>query len=390
MATDLQKRFNKLKMDLLTKKKFAFLSSVFFSLNFHWDESVDTACVNDLDMYVNPDFFESLDYNVQLFVLLHETWHVAFKHVVRFKEIPNGQHLLYNYAADYVINDTLYLDGVKLWDQCLHDPQYRHWSTDQVYVHLKKDPPPELDEKHGDLRENPSGKGGAGSQEKMPGMPKKSNKEIESKIDEVILKAAMQAEMAKSPGSIPGEIQIYIEELKNPKLDWTLLLQRFLNDFIKTDYSWSRPNRRYMPEFYLPTMHNPGMLHLAVAWDLSGSTSDDNVNTMMTEVAEARRMLQPVTTTVLTFDTDIKQVTELSVHQPITDVQLAGRGGTDFEPVIKYFMDNRPNLLIIFTDMGADPITTIPDFPILWIAIDAWEHAPKQPVGEVIEYISED
>ena len=365
-------------MKLLTDSRFVFLSTVFFSLEFKWDDTIPTACVNGLTMKVNPSFFMDLNQSVQLFVLLHETWHVALKHIIRAKQIPEENFLLFNYAADYVINDSLHLDGVQLWESCLHDDKYRGWSTEQVYKDLLADPPEEPDPSYLDIEVTDSSS--TGKEEETV------NTAVQDKLDRILMKAATQAELSKSQGHMPGEVKRYIDDLKEPKLDWSIILHRYLNEFIKTDYSWSRPNRRYMPEHYLPTLHNPGMENLAVAWDLSASVTEEEISIMMTEVEEARRKLQPVTTTVVTFDSKVQAEQHIQLHTPITDVGLVGGGGTWFDPVIEHFQKNPPNLLIIFSDMCAQPITKIPDFPVIWVGINAPENVPKQPVGEVIHY----
>jgi predicted metal-dependent peptidase len=73
---------------------------------------------------------------------------------------------------------------------------------------------------------------------------------------------------------------------------------------------------------------------------------------------------------VLQFDADIKGK-PMTMKKARREIQLTGRGGTDFQPIIDYFIKNRKNIdgLIIFTD-GFAPIPKVaPDMArkILWI-----------------------
>lgn len=395
MSRELEKAFNKTKMAFITNPNAVFISSVFFSLNFKWDDSVPTAYVDGLTMGVNPDFFLSLPEKQRVFVLAHETWHIALKHVTRFSEIPDGNRLKYNYAADYVINDLLYLDNYTLWPSCLHDEKYRDMSTEAIYKELKDEPNEDFDPQHGDIKGGPNSKEpGSSSQGNAPQSGSQSasgpsQKDIENKIDEIILKASTQADIQKSAGRIPSEVSIHIDKLKNPQLPWQILLHRYMDEFDKTDYSWARPNRRYMPDVYIPTLHSPGIERVAMAWDLSGSVQNHEIADMMAECESIRQKLQPQVTEVVTFDTQVKAVTELAMHDPISKVKLAGRGGTNFEPVFEHFRKTKPNVLIVFTDMCSYPVEKTPDFPVIWVAINAPDWAiDNQKFGEVIPYTS--
>lgn len=383
------KALSQAKIRLLMNKKATFISSVLFSLNLKWDESIPTACVDGVTMSINPDFFVSLSLNERMFILVHETWHIAFKHIQRFryhknksKEENELSFLKYNYAADYVINLQCKDDGFSIPEGGLIDEQYRGMSTEQIYNLLKDDPDEDFDPSYGDMTmPGPSGEGDSDSQ---------NSRVISSKIDSILLKAATQQAMSKSPGKLPGEVSVYIEAIKNPKLPWNRILQRYMDEFNKSDFSWTRPNRRYMPHHYLPSLHANAIDRLTVAWDLSFSVSDDDIAIMMGEVEEARKKLNPTVTQVLGFDTRVVFDTSLSMHEPITKVQPKGRGGTSFDCVMQYLVDKRikPNVLIMFTDMGDYPCNVNPQCPVIWIAINAHPYFLEQgqPFGHIIEY----
>lgn len=390
MTQDLQRAFDSTKMDLLLDRKLAFISSVFFSLKYKWDDTIETAKVSTTTMSISPDFFLSLNPRVRLFVLIHETWHVVFKHVIRFLEHEklaladgtiNPNFLRYNYAADYVINSQCRDDGMELWEHALYEEKYRGWSTEQVYNDLKTLPDDHFNPMYGDLVEDKTEQG-----EDAP-----SQKDIEAAVDQIIIKAALQADIQNEPGSVPGSIRLYLDKLLNPKIPWDVLLHRYADEVARNDYSWAKPNRRYMPEHYLPSLQGVRLERMAVAWDISGSVTTKIRTIMATELESIRRKIMPEVTEVVTFDTDIRSVTKLMPHDSISKVPLVGGGGTCFTTLIDHFRKNPPNLLIIFSDMCDSPVEIDPKFPVIWVAIDTPEYyRNKQKFGQYVEYDSKE
>ncbi len=77
------------------------------------------------------------------------------------------------------------------------------------------------------------------------------------------------------------------------RLDWRVLLRRFLTDRARNDYSWSAPNRRFIDSsLYLPPLRAEGMETLAVIIDTYGSLPTEILGEFWSEprglVAEVR------------------------------------------------------------------------------------------------------
>ena len=65
-----------------------------------------------------------------------------------------------------------------------------------------------------------------------------------------------------------------MEEFR-PKLDWRVLLQKFMENYDRTDYRWAPPNRRHVHSgLYLPGARNESLGEVVIAIDTSGSVSD--------------------------------------------------------------------------------------------------------------------
>mgnify|MGYP001429319197 CR=1 FL=1 len=81
------------------------------------------------------------------------------------------------------------------------------------------------------------------------------------------------AEAAKAQGKLSSNMESLISDITDPKVDWKTVLARFLRANNKSDFSWVRPNRRFIGRgMYLPSLHNPCLEEIAIAVDTSGST----------------------------------------------------------------------------------------------------------------------
>jgi len=59
-------------------------------------------------------------------------------------------------------------------------------------------------------------------------------------------------------GSSPAGLDRVIEQTNRSKIDWRSALRRFAQEVARRDYSWFRPNSRYMPQgLYLPSLAQP-------------------------------------------------------------------------------------------------------------------------------------
>lgn len=376
------KALNKAKIALMAKPDSVFFSTVCFSLKHVWDDRIPTAGTDGVSVLYNPDFFLSLSEDVRTFVVLHETLHVAFMHPVRVGALDKQK---YNTAADYVINDVCKKAGFTLWDQALWDAQYRDMSTGQVYELLPDKPPGQGNPMAGDIMEPGSqSKGGEdGKSGSDPGDAVARAKEVADEIDDILIRASVASKMSgDKPGSIPGELEVYLDKLLNPKLPWQRILQKWMSQVAKADYSWRKPNRRFFPRHYLPSLYSEGLGVIAMATDTSCSVSDQGFTSYFAEIHSVLKQLKPTRLDLLHFDTSIKQIDQIRSVQDLNRVKFTGRGGTDIWPVIEWAAKNRPQVLIIFTDGYFNHQPVDPKVPILWIIND--NPGFTAPYGKVI------
>jgi len=388
-----------------------FLATVTFSLKHSFNSECKTARTDGISIEYNPTFFKSLNPEQRTALIAHEAWHVALMHMTRQgKRLPD----FYNYAGDYVINQLLVDDNFELPPNGLQDDKYRDMSTNQVYDILYEEAPKidmdlldivfsdgsgdkEQDKEQGGNEPNndpgkAKGSGGEGDKEeektkaqgKKP-TPNKNTKEIEAHIKGILVKASTQSKLHnEKPGSIPGEILREIDRLINPKLPWEAILQRFLTEKVKDDYTWQRPNKRFLPDFYLPTQYSESLTHITIAIDTSGSITPEDLRAILSEIQYIRDVFKPKKMTILDCDRTIHNVYEVDEDTHILDLKFTGGGGTSCFPVIHYCKDNPTTALVYFTDLYLQKWTKEVDFPILWIVYD--NPNAKVPIGEITHY----
>src|SRR6202007_1843385 len=61
------------------------------------------------------------------------------------------------------------------------------------------------------------------------------------------------AETAHAYGRLPQGCERFIDRATKPRVDWRAMLRRFVQAHVRTDYTWSTPNKRYLAQgYYLP------------------------------------------------------------------------------------------------------------------------------------------
>lgn len=353
---------SKAKIRLMSRPDTTFFTTVLFSLRIMFDDRVPTACTNGKWIKIGTKFFMELNPEEQLFLLVHEALHVAYMHMMRL----SGRDMRkWNWACDYVINLHLVERGFKIPSVGLLDHKYKGMRAEQIYDLLPNDPPPELME---DLVESDE-----------------DHEAIERDIQDILIRASMQAKMAgDKPGTIPGEIEIFLQKLLNPKLPWDKLMRKWLQKFAKTDYSWRKPNRRFFPKFHLPSLHGVKMINAAIAVDTSGSVTDEEFHRAVSETYGMINLLRPEKVTFIQFDTNIKSVDEIKTAGDMMNIKFTGRGGTLIEPVLEWANAEKPELLLVFSDGGFSFYDVETRVPVLWLIYNNGRF--NAPFGKVVHY----
>lgn len=373
LEAEAYKALDKAKVTVMRDTNHAFASFVICNLNHIISDKYPTAATNGLSVYYNPEFFLSLTKDVRAFVVLHEIWHVCLRHCItqKYSQATTEEDfnpIVFNIAGDYVINLLLKDAGVTLWENCLVDEKYRDMSTVQIYKKLMEE---------ATIIECPM-------MDVMPDESGKDKKEAETKLDGIILAAAKISNAGSKPGSLPGELEVYIDQLSNPVLPWKTILKRFFVKKTKEDTNWSKPNRRYSSDVFLPTMDSDALGHVAMIMDMSGSVSDEEIRQFVSEIYSVLANSRITEVTVVQFDTRIVGVDVLKNKKDIKKLKFKGRGGTDISPVMDWIDKNNPDAAIIFTDGYFYECDVKTKVPLVWLIHGGCDFS--WPQGQIINY----
>ena len=129
------------------------------------------------------------------------------------------------------------------------------------------------------------------------------------------------------------------------------------------------------------------MGHIACAVDTSCSVTDQQFAAFRTEIVQLQSKYQPETLTVCDFDTEIRHVHKLHRGDDARQIAFSGRGGTNMHPVFEHYTkaENKPKVLIVFSDMECAPITEDPGFPVVWVRLKT-NYGFKPTFGTVIDF----
>ena len=330
------------------------------------DDWCPTAATDGRHLYYNTQFFNAMSNKEIEFVIAHEILHCVFDHLGR-REDRNP--ILYNIAADYIVNNTLVRDRigemVKIVS-CYQDFKYEGWTSEAVYDDLFKQQEEkgeeylkqlgEMLDEHVDWGdEDGDGKGDSedGSEGKG-GRPSYSKDEL-AKIRDEIKENMMSAAQAAGAGNVPGEVARMIKELTEPKMNWRELLRQQIQSTIRCDYTFSRPSRKgWHTGAILPGMNFADTIDVAIGIDMSGSIGDAQGKDFISEVKGIMDEYQEYNIKMWCFDTKVYNEQDFSADngEDLLDYKLMGGGGTDFDANWNYMKEEGyvPKKFIMFTD----------------------------------------
>ena len=324
------------------------------------DEWCATAATDGRNFYYNTRFVNMLKPKELEFLFGHEVLHCVYDH---FGRRGDRDPQLFNIANDYCVNADLKKHRVGEFITsvpCLYDPKYQDMSSEEIYDILYENAEKidigSLIDKLLDEHLDGEGSGGDGDgDEEGKGRPKLSAEEkqkIRDEIKEAVLAAAAASDGA---GNLPAGVKRIIEDMTAPKMNWRELLRMQLESTIKSDYTWMRNSRRgWHMDAVMPGMKLDPMIDIALSIDASGSMGEKILKDVLSEVAGIMEQFPNYRIHVVSFDTEVYNPQQFDSENldDITEYQVMGGGGTDFDCVFNYFKANEiePKRHVMFTD----------------------------------------
>lgn len=406
---------------------------------------IPTAATDGLNCYYGAEFCAAQSDAQLRFVVLHEKGHIGFRHLLRHKDYWQEDRETANMAADYVVN--AFIMSLNDKNLCapptvpmLFDPKYVGWSFGEVYRDLRQkqeEQQPEDDgddeqEQDGDQdgdNESPDGGGnnesdggqeqqdgtggsrrpgeptpGEGDKLGKPGQPFDYHdydavKEMDGQLREDISKKIAEAIEHGSTlaGKFGSSVPRVLANANTPKIDWTSVLR----DFVSThatgkddDLSLRRLNKRWLDmDIIMPSSIAETVGEIVFGLDTSGSISDNEASTAISEVGSLVRSVMPEKFRMLFWDHMVhgEQVYEQSQFDQIEELlKPVGGGGTCASSVSKHIResDSKPDCVVIMTDGYTEDNIDWDDMPpTLWIVTHNKDFNP--PHGRVVFYYND-
>jgi predicted metal-dependent peptidase len=241
---------------------------------------------------------------------------------------------------------------------CYQDFKYDKWTSEEVYDELFKQAKKNGEEfvkQLGEMLDEHLDLEGDGTEDgKGNGRPRYSKAELDQIKDE-IKEAMLQAASAAGAGNLPGEIARMIKEITEPKMDWRQLLRQQIQSTIRSDYTFSRPNRKgWHTGVVLPGMNFAETIDICIALDMSGSIGNDQASDFLGEIKGIMDEYKDYQIKLWCFDTKVYNEQDFSADcgEDLTEYKLKGGGGTDFMCNWTYMKSHgiQPKKFIMFTD----------------------------------------
>lgn len=321
-----------------------------------------TLATDGRHFYYNNDFVNALTPKECEFGFAHEVLHNVFDHMGRRESRdPKLSNIAADYAANQILKDER-IGEVPSFIQIFQDNKYRGWSYEQIYEELEKNAikidisqlgelldehlDGEGDDGDGDGDDEQDGKGKG-----RPKLTPEEKKAIRDEIKEAMVAAAQSA----GAGKVPAGIQRMIQSFTEPKMDWRQMLRMNIQSIFKSNFSFSRPNRKSMHSgAILPGMMNEETIDVSVCIDMSGSISDSMARDFLSEVKGIMEEYKDFKLDLWCFDTDIYNYQKFTgdTADDINQYECQGGGGTDFDVNFQFMKDNdiQPKKFIMFTD----------------------------------------
>ena len=391
------RRLSKAKVSVMRHPKFALLSGLMTCGVTKMDETTPTAYTNGRDMVYGREFVKSLTDKELAFVMLHETMHVAFKHLFVWRKLMDENRYLANAACDYVINlmlvetdpDEVVIamprKGGEIYG--LLDFRFKGMNAKQVFDILKQEQQGEDGDEgeEGDEGGQPGDKPGRG---KSKGQPqgfdehdwdgaKKLTEEEREELGKEIDRAIREGQIAhkKLAGKGAGGLDRALGELIKPKVDWREELREFVKSICsaKDTSSWRKVSRRFLSsDVYMPSLVGERIGSIAIGIDTSGSINGNEITRFLSEVNSIAEDVHPQHVDLIYWDSRVANhevYDEGNVANIVSSTKPKGGGGTMVKCLFDYIeekLPTQPEVCIIFTD-GETPYPESPKYPVLWL-----------------------
>ena len=372
------------RMTILSRN--GFFGLLMMHLRFALDESVETAATDGERIFFGPKFLDEISDHELIFILMHEIMHVALRHTSR---TGNRDDFKFNIACDIVVNSNI-LQAADMDIRSITLTKYGE------SMHLT----PNNDEGYKYTAEEVYEMLSSSSSKSTRGMFVDDHSRWGTSDDEALdalwnsrIRDAYEAASSrggdKGCGDLPVGVKRALKELLEPKTDWKVLLNDFIQEEI-VDYSFLPPDRRYTDSpFFLPDFNDTETVVKDILFmiDTSASMTEGEVTEAYSEVKGAIDQFGGRLEGWLGFfDAKVVPPVRFSDENEFKVIRPKGGGGTSFDVIFDFVrqeMDDKEIASIIILTDGYAPFpeeAVATGIPVLWMINN---ERVKPPWGKV-------
>lgn len=385
MSITLQQNLTKICKDLMLDQPFYGL--LLLNLNKEWSDKVPTAGVGldgiNYKLYINPEFWTTLTEDQKKGLLQHELMHIAFFHITEYKHLRN--HELANISQDIEINQKIQADWLppegctldKFADYGLLPDEGTNIYYDKLSKESQKGPGNGAGQSlldaiqeaidNGTMKTQGQGKNNMNvpqhDWDDFENLTDTEQKLVDKQLEVMLSEVVDQVQ--KMRGTVPANVLQRLEALKKiepPKFNWRAYLRRYIGNSAKNSIRKTKrkQSKRFELDFGIKIQEHS---HILIAIDSSASVSDDEIYEFMNEIHHMYKCGHDFT--LVFADTQMQDPIK---YRPSLPIEIKKRGGTDFNPVVDYYLQYRKKYttLIYLTD-GEAPAPQAPVKNILWV-----------------------
>ena len=373
-----QEKIASAQLDLVIN--FPVYGSIYLRLSVSEDKNIRGAKTDGTRIIYNPVYLATLTHEQIIGVFIHETLHVINKHPLRMAKNLDfkTQFTRFNYACDYEINPVIRRSkGMNLHKDWLYESKWDDALAEEIFYQLPESDPimySGSDLQPGEVLPWPGDKKDADGNPVKPTIA-----EIDAKEQQVEQWVRAAAFKAQGVGKLDSDAKGVIKAATVSAVDWVDELQLMCENVCKDDYTWVRPNTRYVQQgVYLPSMTGHKSVDMLFFVDVSGSLSDKQLSQIAKEIQTVVGRFN-IRVIVVYWSTGCKGMEMFDAGDVLApDFKLShrGRGGTNFENCWQWIFDNEiefdidPKAIIFFSDLQCYRYPeNEPDRPLLWAQV---------------------
>jgi len=382
--------------DLVTKsilqvrRECAFFGALMLFAKIIPSKSIETAATNGKTIFINENFFFSLNSSEQNALLLHEVLHMALLHCIR---IGSRDRLIWNIAADIVVNGLIKLNtSFELPKGAIMDDEFIDESAEEIYESLLKNKQ-KIKLSMPDIIEFDENNEKNSDAENNNGMDATITEQVENYWKDAIqvVQATVSNDINGSgQGSMPAGMSHEIRNILEPEVDWRHALWKYVG---KTNSDFDDLDRRFIYKgLYLEGLLTDG-LEIYVCIDTSGSVSDHLLSQFAGELKGILSSYPHVKCKLYYADTALDGPYEIDHIDKLPPAK--GRGGTSFVPFFNALSQSDGvfsevnRAAVYFTDGYGNFPNKEPENPTMWLVPSDGLSSKDFPFGDVIRITTE-